>query len=677
MQIFFWIISLLISLGIGYWVYLADKKRGVPYPWVTAGLRVLVIMLTLLLLLAPSITINKNETKKPVVLFLQDNSSSVAFNLKKDTATYKKEAEELLDKLSSQYRVIKWGFGNGIRKDTLFNYSESSTDISSAISQAVEFYGQQNLGAIILATDGRYNQGMNPAMQEMPFTGSLYTVGLGDSSIQKDIRISNVYSNRTVSLNSQFEIRADILAQKCRGYNNSIRLTEADASVVGNTPVSINSDRFDKAISFVVKAERTGLHHYILSAPVADGEQNTVNNRKDVFVEVVSEKKNILIAAASPHPDVNAIREALSGLESFNVVVKTGDEVPSSFSDYQVVILHSLPSQAKLLPQLKAARKPVWLIMGSNSSNALMNELQGLARLNVNPANLQNQLAAYNPSFTSFTVPANINAVIDKMPPLASPAGTVQANPNAQVLFNVRGNQQVPLWMMEQGSVPSALLVGEGLWRWRIFEYKNFSSHNVIDELIRQTVSLLSVNVNDKPFRVELPKHVWNEQEAISFNAYQLNSNNEQVNSSDVKMTITDSAGRKQEFSFERSGTAYKLNIGSRSAGSYNYTAVTNYNGKTYSSSGSFVVHSTPLEMMEPGADYSLLSFLSKKYNGSFVPSQQVSSLYDSLARNPNLKPVIETRTETIPLVDWKWYFFLILLFAGIEWYLRKYWLAQ
>ena len=61
MQIFFWILAVSLSLAIGYWVWLADKERAVPYPWLTAALRSFIILLTCLLLLAPSISIDKNE----------------------------------------------------------------------------------------------------------------------------------------------------------------------------------------------------------------------------------------------------------------------------------------------------------------------------------------------------------------------------------------------------------------------------------------------------------------------------------------------------------------------------------------------------------------------------------------------------------------------------------------
>jgi len=677
MQLLFWILAILISLGAGYWVYLSDRKKGVPRPWLTALLRTLVIFTTSLLLLAPSLSVEKTETQKPVIVFLQDNSSSIPVALKGDSSRYRSEAEKLLDRLDNDYRVVRWGFGSSIQKDTLFRYEQQSTDIAAAITQAAEFYGQQNLGALILASDGRFNQGLNPQFQDWALPGSLYSVALGDSAAPRDIRITNTYANRTVTLNSQFEIRADIVARRAAGYSNSVQLRNAAGEVKGNAGLNISTDRFDKAVSFTVRAEREGLHHYVIYVPGAEGEQNLANNRRDVFVEVVSEKKKILIAAAAPHPDVNAIREALSGLENYQLDVRTADKMPASLAEYQVAILHALPSQSMWLQQQKESAKAVWLIMGQGSNNQLFNQWQPLARLNVNPGNLQPMFAAYNNAFNSFTLPSGINAVMDKMPPLAVPAGTIQANPNAQVLFSAKGGQGVPLWMIEQGTRPSALLVGEGLWRWRLFEYRHFNSHQVIDEAIRQTVSFLSANVNDRPFRVELPKYIWSDGEAVSMNAYLLNNNNEQINTPEAGIVISDSAGRRQQFSFERLGNGYRLNIGRRPAGTYHYTATTVYNGRTFTATGSFAVQRMPLELLETGADYPLLYGLARKYGGALVPGANIGALYDSIRKNPAIRPVIQSYTETIPLVDWRWYFFLILLLAATEWFLRKYWMAQ
>ncbi len=680
MQWIYWLIAVLLSAGAAVWVYRTDKKRAVPYPWLTAGLRGLVVFFTLLLVLVPTIIITKNTIEKPVVVLLQDNSLSIATALGKDSATYRKNTTDLMNRLSGQFKVVQWGFGGSVQQDSIFKFNQPATDIAAALTRVQEFYGMQNLGAVILASDGRFNQGANPLFLPNSMHGLLYSVAIGDSAQQKDLKIAQVYANRVVTLNNSFEIRADIVAQLCKGYSNSVVLKE-ESNMMGSVPVAINTDRFDRAVSFTLKADKPGLHHYIISAPEAEGEKNTANNRHDIFVDVVDEKKNVLIASASPHPDVNAIKEALSGLESYKITVCTADNFPASLADYNVVILHGLPSlRNDITAQLVAAKKPIWFILTPQTNIQAVNNLRELTSTAIGPGPTHDLVPTYNGNFTTFTLPRQIQTVTDKMPPLSLNVSNIMTPPGTNSLFvqnTGAGASQSPIWVMLQGSVPVAMLAGEGIWRWRLYEFKNFNSHDVVDECIRQTVSYLAANTHEKPFTVGMPKYVWRDQEPISLRAFLHNANNEQINTPDAKLTITDSAGRKHEFSFERSGNIYDLNIGIWAGGTYTYTAKTNFNGKDYTAAGSFAVETMPVELMEQGADYPLLYSLAQKYNGSFTTAPAVASLYDSISKNNRIKPLIQVNTETVPFVDRKWYFFILLALAVVEWLLRKYWLAQ
>ena len=176
MQWIYWIIAVLLASGAALWVYRTDKKRAVPYPWITSLLRGLVVFFTLLLILVPSLNITQNTEEKPVVVLLQDNSRSVAIALGKDTAAYRANTEALLKKLSDKYKIVKWGFGGPVQTDTVFDYKQPATDISAALDRVQEYYGTQNLGAVILASDGRFNQGSNPMFTQSGLSGTLYTV---------------------------------------------------------------------------------------------------------------------------------------------------------------------------------------------------------------------------------------------------------------------------------------------------------------------------------------------------------------------------------------------------------------------------------------------------------------------------------------------------------------------
>ncbi len=680
MQWIYWLLAVLLSAGAALWVYRSDKLRAVPLPWLTALLRGLVVFFTLLLVLVPTFLVTKTEIEKPVIVLLQDDSRSVAVALGKDSTSYRANTEKLLQRLSYQYKVVKWGFGGAVQHDTAFNYVQPATDIANALAEAQEFYGLQNLGAVLLASDGKFNQGSNPLYQQIPLHAPVYTIAIGDSTVQKDLRIAQTYANKVVTINSSFEIRADILAQKCRGYSDGVVLKEAN-NMVGSVPLAITTDKFDRAVSFTVKAEKAGLHHYILTVPVAAGELNTTNNRKDIFVEVTEEKKHVLIASAAPHPDVNAIKEALMGLNNYDITVSTIDNFPPTLTGYDVIILHGLPSlRNDLSVQLRGAHKPIWFIITPQTNLPALNALRESTGITVSPSPAHDVMATYNNAFSTFNVPRQIQSVTDKMPPLSVNAGNILVPPGSNALFTQKtgaGDFQSPVWLLQQGSSPVAMLAGEGIWRWRLYEFKNFGNHDVIDECIRQTVSFLSVNNRERPFTTGMVKYVWRDQEPVTIKAYLRNGNNEQINTPDASLTVTDSAGKKHEFAFERTGTTYGVNIGIWAGGTYTYVAKTTMDGKALTSTGTFAVESVPAELMEQGADYNLLFGIAKKYSGAFTPAAGMGSLYDSIVKNTRIKPLIRENTEMVPIVDRKWYFFLILLVAVAEWLLRKYWLAQ
>ncbi len=668
MSIVLWISALLSITALGYFTWRSDRRRAVPYPWLTTGLRVLLLSLVWALILAPGISMKRTETRQPVIVFLQDESASIPTALKGDTNTYTRAAQSLISRLSGKYRVVTWGFGSSVRNDSLFRYRDGTTDISAPLARVRDFYGGQNLGAVILASDGRFNQGLHPLYQNLSWQTPVYAVSIGDTSVPADLRISAVYAPRRVAKDAQVEIRADLVASRLAGYSGSLRLREGSTEL-GSIPLTINSDRFDRALSFNVKPGAAGLHHYTIEAEPSSREINRSNNRKDIFIEVTETRKRILLAAAAPHPDLAAIREALAGTDAYTLTMRVGSGLPPA-ADYDVLILHGLPSGTPLeIP----ANKAVWYIVSQTTGHF---SSSAAAAIQLQPAMTHDAYPALSRDFSAFTLPAGLAPLIDRLPPLSAANGTLTPAGGAQSLFTDKSGNQA-LWIVQPGTAPQAILIGEGLWRWRLYEYRYTQSHSAIDECIRQTIALLAANPADAPLRVEAPKYEWSDGENISFNAYLLNAAGQQVNTPEIAMRITDSSGRAQAFSFERNGNGYRLNIGQMPPGSYRYSASAKYEGRELRSEGAFIVISLPLESLETGADFPLLNSLAKSYGGSAVTSAQMASLYDSITHNPNIRPVLESREKHLPLIDWKWYFFLILLVAAAEWLIRKYWLAM
>ncbi len=675
MQWIFWILAIILATGAGYIVFRADRRRNVPYPLITSVLRSIAWILVFSLLLLPSILITRQETEAPIVVILQDQSESVGIALQEDSLRYSESMEALADRIGASYKLDRWVFGAEARpEDRQFEYREQATDISTALAEIKEVYQGRNLGAIILASDGRFNQGVNPLHQSLALEAPVYTVGIGDTSVQRDLAITKHYVNSRVVLHSRFEVRADVLAKLARGYRGSLRLFRG-SEPVGSSELYIASDAYDASISFQLTAEQPGVHHYSLQLLPMEGEVNLHNNRLDFFVEVVEEKRKLLLAAGAAHPDIRAIREALEGEDKYDITVVAGGKLPEDLGKFDAVVLHNISLNAAQIAALQ--RKPVWLILGDRMPAQILNSLQDAAVFEVGQINREVR-AVLNPSFYQFLLPAGIRLVMDRMPPLHLNSGGIRLTPGADALFFQEGSGSTePLWWFRQGERPVAVLAGVGIWRWRLYEYQFQKSHEVIDEAIRQTMIFLSTSSKEKPFRTAMSRRVWGDREPMLIQAWLLNNNREQVNTAEATLEIRDSAGGKSQYKFERMGNHYRLQPGILPAGNYHYTAAVKFEGTTYTDEGQFVVTTTSAELMESGADYALLYGLAAKYNGHFVPWSQASSIYDSIRAESKIKPVIHTVSERLPLIERKWLFILILLLLTTEWLLRKYWMAQ
>jgi hypothetical protein len=174
-----------------------------------------------------------------------------------------------------------------------------------------------------------------------------------------------------------------------------------------------------------------------------------------------------------------------------------------------------------------------------------------------------------------------------------------------------------------------------------------------------------------------MPKTEWSNSEPLSFTATVLNASGQPLESQNIQLSISDSSGRTRGYTMERSGVGYRLSVGSLAAGSYRYSARTSINGTLVFDAGIFVVQNQPLELLVTGADYPLLKALSTRYKGSLRPWQRSSELASALLQGETLSARIQSRTETLPLIDWRFLFFVVLVVGTTEWLLRRYWSAS
>jgi len=659
---------------------LKDRFPNPTIYYLLAFLRFAVGSILAFLLLSPVLKYLQNKEEKPTLAFIQDNSASQKFGFKKiDSIAYRKNVLNLLEELRKDYEVKEFSIGNQLSDSLKFNYDEQSTDISSSLEMIMTTLESENLGGIILASDGIYNKGASPATMTYPYKGAIYTIGIGDTNVQKDALVARVFANKIVYLGDQFAIRSDIAAYSAKGSQLNVTIFNHNANrVISSQNISITDDRYSKSIETILDARSQGVQHYTISVSKIDGEQNLANNSQDVYVEIIDSKENVLIVANAPHPDVFALRDALSKNRNYKVDVQTADKASAQINDYNLIVLHNLPSvkynASSIIEQSKKLGISVWYITGSQTAIPIFNQAQDALQITSKGLSANDAQGVLNPNFSFFTINTANN--ISTLPPLATPFGEYKIGPNAQVLMNQRLGSvttQYPLLLMQQNlSSRVGVLTGEGIWRWRLYDFNQNKNHNLVDDYLLKTAQYLSVKHDKKQFRTTIAKSVYTESESITFDAELYNENYELINTPDVNLVLIDEANKKYNYSLNKNGNSYSLNIGNLVAGKYSYSSSTSFNGKNYSATANFMVVAQNIEEVNTTADFGLLNQLSKNYGGELVFADQIESLKDKIKNNNSIKTILRSTVNNDPLIDWKWLFAFLLALLTIEWFIRK-----
>jgi hypothetical protein len=678
----YWVlIGVVLAVASAYFLYRKQIKRfDSPY-WAygLATLRGLSTFLIVLLLLNPILRRETVTTIKPLLVFMQDHSASIPFGFKNtDSVQYRNEITNMLEALSESYTIKKVQIGSKKRDTLSWQYNETSTNLSVPLQQVIQENESNNLQAIILATDGIYNEGASPLQTDWPNHGSLFTLALGDTTVKRDAAVNRLFANKSVYLHDRIAIKADISAIAAAGESLQLRLVDARTKQTLQTQsVLVQQTRFAQSVTMVVPAETKGMQHFQLNITPLRNEQNTRNNTYDVFIEVLDGKEKILIVYNSPHPDVQALKEALLSQKNYDLTLVTASKAPAKALGFDLVVMHNVPSLANPLTSLtqdiKLQGTGLWVVLGLQSHLPAINNLQTAVKVQSNGAAVSDFQAVLNNDFSFFNLPTAEG--IGQFPPLVAPFGDYRSGVNTQLLFKQqigRVGTEAPLWVCQQeGSRRVAVTCGEGLWRWRLENYRLTKSTELVDGFIVRTAQFTATRQDKRPFRVVVPKPVFSESDFITLDAELYNENREPVNASDASITLYNEENTPLDYTFNRDGDAYSLPIGRLAEGHYRYEASTTFNGQAYRVNGSFDVQTQDIETAHVTADWGLLQQLATQFNGRMEPATRIKALQDSLLakkHNALLRPNVRAK----PLIDYRWLFALLLICLSVEWFLRK-----
>lgn len=680
-----WYILFCIATGVLYAfiLYRRSTAFGNAPGWLvpTLGfLRALFITIIAIFLLNPLLRSLIREKKKPVIVFAQDNSSSIllspdsSFYLSK----YKDDVALLLNELSKDFEVVKYSFGNNTRPKIDFSYSDKSTDFLNLFETIEAGFSGANLGGIIIASDGLYNKGPNPVFATHGISAPIYSIGLGDTNVNRDLVISGIKHNKLVFKGNSFPVEILIQADQCKGEQSVVNIYKNGKSIFSKE-FNIENSKFNSEIKTIITAEGSGIQKYTIVLDKINGELSFINNKTDLFIDVIDTRQKILILYNAPHPDIGSIRGLLERNDNYETSLFNVADFKGSVNDYNLVIFYQLPSGNINLSSLikeKSGSVSYFFITGTSTDLNKLNPLELGFKFTPSNGNPNEATPSINEDFSLFGITGEMKDFFKKSPPLISPHGSYKLGSSSSVFLNQRigsVNTDYPMLMFSLDQErKTGILFGEGIWKWNLRDFAENGDNSRFESFIGKTIQYLSVKADKSNFRV-YGNNKFSETESVIFDSELYNESFELINDPEVNFLVEGINGKNFPFTFARTDKSYRLNAGILPAGEYKYKASVNYKGKEYVKRGEFSIYPLFIENVRAQADHQLLFNLAEKTGGSFVSKNKLNSIPELIKSRKDLKTISVSRKKIIELINLKWICFLITGLISLEWFMRKY----
>ncbi|HXD92343.1 MAG TPA: hypothetical protein VNX01_03980, partial [Bacteroidia bacterium] len=575
--------------------------------------------------------------------------------------------------LADKYEVHFMKFAGDVKQDDTLNFLGKETNLSNVFGEIQNNFEGKNVGAFILATDGLYNTGSNPMSDLGNANYPVFTIALGDTTLQRDAFIKKINHNQTAYIGNQFPVEIQVQAADLQDKEAVLSILQ-DGKKLAEQKIKYTSNNYTGVLNFLLNADKAGVQRYQAVLAFTEGEQIKNNNSMPFVVDVIDKREKILLLVGSPHPDVAALKQTIEANQSYEVEVQLAERFNTSLKPYSLLILHNVnqnnSAYKKLSAEITANKTSVWQF-SKNDFWAFPSVRFASSISRYNDAE-----PIFNSGFSLFNVSNELKNYLKEFPAVTCALTSYKVSNGAVALINQQIGQvqtENPILVFaDNGGQKSALFCAEGLWRWKLRDFADHENNTVFEELIQKTVQYLSVKADKSFFRV-FTKKIINENEPLEFDAEAFNPSYELINEPEVSLVITDEAKKQFTYTFSKTTNAYHLSAGNFPAGDYSYIAQVKIGSQLYTQKGSFTVKPLLAEFISTTADHALLYNISKKTGGQLFYPKQLNDLQKKLLDNDNIKTLIHEQKQVNDFINLKALFFILLVFLSVEWFTRKY----
>ncbi len=660
------IIALLLALFQYRYKSKGNSKRNALFCF----LRFLSIFGVLLLLINPKFEQVKVYTEKPNLIVAVDNSSSIT-HLSQEQGV-RGLVEEIQDNeaLNEKFNVNLFSFGKTLNTTDSLSFHEKQTNIDKAFKELSQIY-KNTVSPTMLITDGNQTYGNDYEFSAKKHKQATYPIILGDTTRYVDLKLQQLNVNKYAYFKNKFPVEAILIYNGDDTINTQFKVTSGNATLHSQR-VTFTKEANSKVINLTLPANRVGVQAYKATIVPIDTEKNKTNNSKDFAVEVIDQKTKVAVVSSFLHPDLGVLRKSIESNEQRAVSFFKPNELMDQINDFQLVVLYQPNSSFKgLMGSLKTENKNVFVISGTKTDWRFLN-VEAKSYTQDITSQTEDYQATSNPNYGTFIV-EDLN--FESFPPLASSFGAPDFKiPYETLLYKKLGSietEEPLLSTFETNGRREAVLFGENIWKWRAQSHINTQSFNGFDNFIGKLVQYLASNKRKNRLNLEYESFYQGNANVV-IKAQFFNKNYEFDAKESLNVVVVNKETKETKtFPFILKNNNYQVDLSNLSAGEYTFTVKASR--ENISKSGQFKILEYNVEQQFLNANVTKLRQLATNSNGASYLIADYDGLFDDLLNDERYLPIQKSSKNVVPLIDWKYLLFLIVLTLAIEWFLRKY----
>ncbi len=663
------IAAFIIALIVALFQYIHKAKSRKKNTLFFAFLRFLSVFALLLLLINPAFKQKKYYTEKPSLVIAVDNSSSIK-HLKEDQAVTELVSQiQQNSDLKNRFNVVYYSFSKELSDSLRFSFNEKQTNISKALDDLDQIY-KNSIAPTVLITDGNQTYGKDYQFGSRRYKQSVYPVIVGDTAVVMDTKIQQLNVNRYAYLKNKFPVEVIITYSGEKSITTKFEV-KSGKSIVYSQPVSFSESDNSKILNFTLPASRAGVIQYKAHLIPVTGEKNIINNNKTFGVEVIDQKTNILLISDMVHPDLGAIKKSVESNERRSIEIKRPSEV-KDLDNYQLIIIYQPNARFRAVyEELSALRKNYFTITGATTDWNFLNRVQKKYSQEIT-----RQTEYYVPRFNSnYGTFLHDDIGFENYPPLIGTFGEIRVNATYDpLLYRTISNietEEPLLVTLEADGIREAILLGEGMWRWRAQNYLDTKSFENFDTFFGKLIQYLASNKRKSRLN-SISESFYYGNAGIKIKAEYFTKNYEFDRRGNLRIVIKNKdTEASQTIPMLLKNNSYEVDLSSLSAGNYDYTVIVV--GENMSRSGSFTVLEYNVEQQFLNADVTKLQQVATNTNGASYYLDQKDELVKNLINDQRYQSIQKSKENIVSLIDWKYLLAIVIFLLTLEWFARKY----